>query len=200
MVSPLLKDRGMLIGRRSLLTGLGASCATTWLARPASASVALPLTLSDLMAVSVFALVGLARETTCAWESDSRGKRIVTYTRIETQQVLDGRKSPGSDLYVRTLGGEMGEISQIVPGEAELEREKPAVFFLRDSVPGSYGVAGMAQGHYRLRSDGSGAFRLLPARNMAELIEQHPLAAVTRLRDKTVAECEHMIAEELQPR
>lgn len=199
---------GGVIGRRKLLTGLatagltglGASCAMSLLPRPASAGVALPLTLAELVQVSVYALVAVARESSCDWESDSRGKRIVTYTRLEAQQVLDGRKAPSSDLYVRTLGGEMGEIGQVVQGEAELERDVPAVFFLRDSISGLYGVAGMAQGHYRLRADERGAYRLLPGRNLAELVRDEPMAAVTRLREKTLVECERLIAEEMRPR
>jgi hypothetical protein len=158
------------------------------------------MTLPDLVQGSVFALIGVARESTCDWESDSRGKRIVTYTRLETQQVLDGRKAPSADLYVRTLGGEMGELGQLVQGEAELERDIPAVFFLRDSISGLYGVTGMAQGHYRLRADDRGAYRLLPGRSLAELVKDEPMAAVTRLRDKTIAECEQLIAEEMRPR
>jgi hypothetical protein len=200
MVFPVREGGRILIGRRSLLTGLGASCAMTWFTRPASAGVALPLTVSDLVQTSVFALVAVAREATSAWETDGRGKRIVTYTRIEAQQVLDGRSGPSSDIYIRTLGGDVGEFGQIVHGEAEIERDVPAVFFLRDSVPGTYGVTGMAQGHYRLRADRGGAYRLLPSSNLAEFARENPLAAVNRLRDVTVADCERLISEEMRPR
>jgi hypothetical protein len=200
MPSPLHEERGMLIGRRSLITGLGASCAMAMFARPARAGVMLPLTLTELVQRSVFAMVGVTRESTSEWESDSQGKRIVTYTRLETEQVLDGRSAPSGDLFLRTLGGDVGEIGQLVQAEAELERDKPAVFFLRDSVPGTYGVTGMAQGHYRLRADRGGIYRLLPGGNLAGLVKATPDAAITRLRDRTVADCEQLIAEEMRPR
>jgi hypothetical protein len=190
----------MLLGRRGLLIGLGASCATTWLPRPASASVALPLSLTELVQTSTYALVAIARDASSNWEDDGHGKRIVTYTRLEAQQPLDGRSSPNSDVYVRTLGGEVGDIGQIVQGEAEIQRNVPAVFFLRDSLAGVFAVTGMAQGHYALRADREGTHRLLPGRNLNEEVLADPMAAVARLRDKTLVDCEHLIVEEMRPR
>jgi hypothetical protein len=101
---------------------------------------------------------------------------------------------------VRTLGGTVGEIGQIVQGEAVLEHGVPAVFFLRDSVPGTYSVTGMAQGHYGLHADQAGAFRLLPSSHLPEFVNIDEEAAVARLRDKTVADCERLVGEQLRAR
>jgi hypothetical protein len=146
---------------------------------------------------SRFALVGTPKEAHSNWESDGRGRRIVTYTKVEMLQSIDGRTPDDSVMYVRTLGGRVGDVGQIVHGEAELERDRPSVLFLHEAVSGAYGITAMAQGHYPLSVDEDGVHRLGVSRTLSEFITKDPYSAVARLRGKTVAAAERLVLEAL---
>jgi hypothetical protein len=152
--------------------------------------------LSELVGLSRFALVGTARRSTCEWEGSGEGRRIVTYTEVEIQQALDGTQAPAGDVLVRTLGGSVGDIGQIVHGEAELKLGVVAVYFLHESMPEAYGITAMTQGHYPLSLDRQGAYRLSPNPNLSEFVLKDAQSAVSRLRGKTLIDCERMIAQE----
>ncbi len=186
-----------VIQRRQWLVGLGASCATVLGGSPAFAGAAIPISLPELVHLSRFAVVATAREANSAWERDSAGKRIVTTTRLEVQQPLDERAPPDSQLFVRTLGGRVGDIGQIVHGEAELEKNKPAVFFLHEPMDGVFGITAMAQGHYPLAADSQGTFRLSVSPRLGDFFQRSALSAVSRLRGRTVADCERLVLEAL---
>lgn len=187
-----------VIQRRDWLFGLGASCATFFGARPADAGAAIPISLPELVHRSQHAVVATAREGSATWEHTPTGKRIVTYSRIEVQQPLDGRSPEDSHLFVRTLGGTVGDVGQLVHGEAELIRNEPAVFFLHPSLQGTYGLTAMAQGHFRLTPDERGVHRLNPSPKIGDFVSRSPESAVARLRGKTVADCERLVMEALQ--
>jgi hypothetical protein len=144
------------------------------------------------------AVIAAARESASTWEHSSKSRRIVTTTRIEVQQSLDGRAPTDSHLYVRTLGGKVGEIGQIVHGEAELHRDKSAVFFLHEAIDGAYRITAMSQGHFGLIPDREGTFRLAPSPQLAEFVSRDPRSAVNRLRGKTISACEQLIIEALE--
>ncbi len=186
-----------VIPRREWLLGLGASCATFCVGGPASAGAALPISLAELVQNSRFALVGTPKDTESAWESDGRGRRIVTYTRVEMVQSVDGRLPDDSEFYVRTLGGRVGDVGQIVHGEAELERGRASIFFLHEALAGAYGITAMAQGHYPLSKDDDGVHRLNISRTLSDFIRKDPYSAVARLRGKTVADAERLVLEAL---
>ncbi len=186
-----------VIARRDWLFGLGASCATFLGQRPAEAGAAVPISLERLVQTSELAFVATAREAVGTWELTETGKRIVTYSRVEVHQALDGRPAPDGELTVRTLGGRVGDIGQVVHGEAELEVDKPAVFFVRPAVSGSFALTAMAQGHYALGEDERGVFRLSPSPKLADFIRRDPSSAVSRLRGKSVADCERLVLEAL---
>lgn len=185
------------LGRREWLAGL-AACAGTMLARPLFAGAAHPISLTDLVHRSRFVVVGTSREATSAWEPGARGSRIVTYSRVEIQQTVDGRSVPDTQLYVRTLGGRVGDIGQIVHGEAQLELNAPSVLFLRDGLNGAMSIVAMAQGHYPLQDDDERTPRLQLSPHLGDLTVQDPRGAVSQLRGKSLGVCERLVLEELK--
>lgn len=178
------------------------------------ASSAVPVSLSQLVGRSDHILVGTPRKGEGLWEPTELGTRIVTYTEVEVDHALDGRAT-SKRVTVRTLGGRVGEIGQLVSGEAELQLNRKAVLFLAHTglVRGAdpvLGVSAMAQGHYPLLADAAGTSRLLVSPRLARLVEPGELthgfetalslprgAAVEALRDRTLSECEELIAREL---
>jgi hypothetical protein len=113
--------------------------------RPASASVAINVTLDELVIRSAFVVVATAAERHSAWENLAGGRRIVTYTKLKVDQSVVGEA--GSEVWVRTLGGAVGKIGQHVSGEARITMGSKALFFLAKS-DGALVVTGLAQGHY----------------------------------------------------
>jgi hypothetical protein len=185
------------IGRRQLLLGLGAGGVCLGYSGWVQGSTAIPITLSALVARSRHILVGIARKGEAIWEMTDAGRRIVTYREVAIEQTLDGRPPAERTLVIRTLGGSVGDIGQIVHGEAELEPGRTSVLFLREHVAGLFSVTAMAQGHYPLVTDPQGLTRMVASPKLAEFAVEPSKAAFTRLRGSTLGECERMISEEL---
>jgi hypothetical protein len=172
--------------------------------RSAEASTALELTLADLVAASTLVAAGTPVESTSLWEdSDSgRGRRIVTYTRLHIDRTIDGTPQP--EVWVRTLGGHVGDIGQHVDGEAVLIPSRPGLFFLRSIEGGTHAVVGMSQGHYPLEPEPGGAtFRLKAPQALGRLIAKQasPQAADrpparADLVGRTVDEVANLVTQE----
>lgn len=105
------------------------------------------------------------------------GKTIFTDTRLDVKRYLVG--SGPSTLWVRQLGGRIGDRWMFVAGTASLQPGQEVLLFLVGTGERRF-VAGMAQGSYRIVRDASGvsADRVFPARRLplAE-IEQEIRAA-----------------------
>lgn len=114
-------------------------------ARSAEASVAVLISLEDLTAASTYVVVATAGERRSVWEETPSGKRIVTYTRLKVDRSVAGPAE--TELWVRTLGGEVDKIGQSVSGEAQIGPGSRSLLFLA-KVDAGLVVAGMAQGHY----------------------------------------------------
>ena len=83
--------------------------------REASASVAIAASLEDLARASTVIARVTPVERTSAWEDG----RIVTTTRVRVDEVVAGSVAGSTrELRVRTLGGRVDTIGQIVEGEA----------------------------------------------------------------------------------
>lgn len=123
----------------------------------AEASVSILLGLDELLTPSTYVIVGTAGEKKCRWEEIGGSRRIVTYTLIQVDTAVVG--SPGASVWVRTLGGSVGDVGQLVSGEAQIAAGSKSVLFLqkRGSV---HVVTGMAQGHFPLVADDKGVVRL----------------------------------------
>lgn len=189
--------------RRSVLLGLPACAvvaawgtATTWTTR-SWAGAAVPIALGELVGRSSAIVVGTPRQASCTWEGQKGARRIVTYSQVEVLQSIDGRPTGDSYVHVRTLGGHVGDIGQIVHGEATLDLQKPQVLFLHPNASGSFSVTALAQGHYPLLNDETGTPRLQSSPRLGDFVTDDPFCAVARLRGRTVGSCEQLVWEEL---
>jgi hypothetical protein len=150
--------------------------------------------LPQLVGLSQYALVGTPKEASSRWETVGSSRRIVTYSWLEVSHPIDGRPPPETSLLLRTLGGTVGDIGQLVHGEARLELGAPAVVFLTPDGDGVLGVTAMAQGHYPLAFESDKIARLRPSPDMPALVDVAG-CAVQRLVRRTVVEAEQLVSE-----
>jgi hypothetical protein len=188
-----------MLSRRRALAGLGLGCAGLVAPRWASATMARAVTLPELVGLSQFALVGMATDASSRWETVGQTRRIVTYVQVEVTQPIDGRPPPQTSVLVRTLGGRVGDIGQLVHGEARFELGAPAVVFIGPDSDGVLGITAMAQGHYPLGADPGDAVRLRASPHVPALIRVDG-SAVQRLVRRTVVEAETLVSDVLHAR
>lgn len=118
----------------------------------ADASLHLEVTLDHLVKISDLAVEGIPEESRSLWEEvPGGGRRIVTYTRVHVAQAAYG--DAGKDVWVRTLGGQVGDVGQKVEGEALLVPGERSVLFLKTFPDGPSRVVEMAQGQYLVRPE-----------------------------------------------
>jgi hypothetical protein len=141
--------------------------------RSASASTFVELSVAELVSKSTLVVAGTPLDSRSLWEDSdgARGRRIVTYTRVRVDRLIDGKVS--GEVWVRTLGGAVDDIGQHVDGEAVLPAEKPSLLFLRALPDGTHAVVGMAQGNYPLETPADGsAPRLMAPRGIGRLLSK----------------------------
>lgn len=182
-----------MLSRRQALRAMGLGCTVLAAPRLASATMARAITLPELVGLSQFALVGMATDASSRWESVGKTRRIVTYVRVEVTQPIDGRPPPDTSLMLRTLGGRVGDIGQLVHGEARFELGTSSVLFVASDADGVFGITAMAQGHYPLRADPDDAVRLRASPNIPSLTRMEG-SAVQRLVRRTVIEAEDLVS------
>lgn len=195
-------QRGLLcwaamLSRRRLLHGLSGGCAFALLPRLAHATLVRAVSLPELVGISEHALVGVATDAYSRWETVGKSRRIVTYVRVEVAQPIDGRPPAEPSLMLRTLGGRVGDIGQLVHGEARFELDAPTVMFLSPDSDGVLGVTGMAQGHYPLARLEGDELRLVESPSMPAMVRAQG-SAVERLVRRTVPEAERLVSEVLR--
>jgi hypothetical protein len=183
-----------MLSRRQVLRGIGVGC--TALAAPglASATLARAITLPELVGLSKYALVGMAVGSSSRWETVGDSRRIVTYVQVEVTQPIDGRPPPATALSLRTLGGRVGDIGQLVHGEARFDLGAPSVIFVTPDMDGVLGITAMAQGHYPLGAEPGDAMRLRASPNIPTLMRVDG-SAVQRLVHRTVLEAEGLVSD-----
>jgi hypothetical protein len=182
-----------MLSRRRVLGAIGVGCAALASPRLAFATMARAITLPELVGLSQYALVGTATDASSRWETVEGSRRIVTYTRVEVTQPIDGRPPPDTTLLLRTLGGRVGDIGQLVHGEARFELGAPSVVFIAPDEDGVFGITAMAQGHYPLGTDPDAAVRLRVSPNIPALTRVEG-SAVQRLVHRTVVEAEGLVS------
>jgi hypothetical protein len=149
--------------------------------RDASASTFIELSVAELVSKSTLVVAGTPLDSRSVWEDSEggRGRRIVTYTRVRVDRLIDG--SASGEVWVRTLGGDVGDIGQHVDGEAVLPPGKPSLMFLRALAGGAHGVVGMAQGNYPLETPSDGApSRLSSPHGMGRLVAKTQAQPLTQ--------------------
>jgi hypothetical protein len=145
----------------------------------AEASLSRAVALEDLVSRSQHVLVAEALDSESVWEQVGKRRHIVTHTRVRALELLGGDAPPHEELMVRTLGGRVGDLAELVHGEAVLTLGARGVLFAMPSR-GALVVTAMAQGHYPLVRDKLGAERLRRSPAALELLGE-PGAAVQRL-------------------
>lgn len=138
--------------RHFLSAALSAGAALT-LSGHAHASLAEAVDFESLVRASHHIVFGTPVEASSKWEAIGGRKRIVTYSRLLIAEAL-GAVDPGeTELIVRTLGGQVGEIGQVVHGEAALALNQPSVLFIGRAKNQPLYVQAMSQGEYPTTGD-----------------------------------------------
>jgi hypothetical protein len=182
----------MVVTRRKTLGGLGVVVAAGLIPRWAEATSARGLTLEALSKRSQHIVVGTPLDSIARYETIAGQKRIVTETRFGIDdEVAD---APGdSEILVRTLGGILDGVGELVHGEAQLVLNERSVVFLHARADGVLWMQGMAQGHYPLRIESQRRLlRVSP--NLPALTARQDLA-VTRLPGRELVEAKRLIKE-----
>jgi hypothetical protein len=177
--------------RRQSLGLLGAFVTGVVWSRAARATTARAVSLLDLVARSTRVVRGTPLENFARSEDVGDTRHIVTYTRVRVDDLIQGGPSE-PELLVRTLGGRMGKLGELVFGEAELAMNEACLLFVQASPEGIDQVTAMAQGHYPIQADGSGTVRLRASRNMPHLLGAQD-SAVARLAGMQVDEARSLI-------
>jgi hypothetical protein len=126
------------------LAMLAACAVAVGVAAVAGASVSLPVTWDALVRESTASVIVSPRESSAVWE----GGRICTYTHVHVERALAGELATGGDAWVRTLGGVVGKIGQVVDGEAVFSPGRSSLVFLRPGGAGAFDVTARGQGQY----------------------------------------------------
>jgi hypothetical protein len=134
---------------------LATACAFVGVAveRDAQASVSIAVLFDELVRDSSAAAFVTPYEQKAVWE----GGRIVTYSHVHADRTVAGTIE--SDPWVRTLGGTVGRLGQIVDGEASLTVGKQGLLFLKPdkTTSGVYAVTARAQGQFPVVTSPQGA-------------------------------------------
>lgn len=116
----------------------------------ASASVSIAVGFDALVKDADVVAVITPGETKSVWEDG----RIYTYTKVKVDQGIAGEVGAGADGWVRTMGGVVGKIGQLVDGEPVFVAGKPSLLFLRKFKASEvYEVSARSQGQYPVTLD-----------------------------------------------
>lgn len=137
------------LSRRALLSSLAASSFLAF-SRPARATLVRGLSLTELVRRSSCVVQLTARQAVSHYVMLGGRRSIVTDTRVQIEATLAKGATAPAELEVRTLGGVVDGVGELVHGQAQLEFGEPCVGFLVEAA-GVHWVTGMAQGHYPLR-------------------------------------------------
>jgi hypothetical protein len=202
---------GRLVRRRrrarsiaaAAVLALGAASATALATSDVHASVSIAVLFDELVRDSTSVVVATPIEQHAAWENG----RIYTYTRLRVDTLVAGEAL--DTLAVRTLGGAVGRIGQIVEGEATFAIGQPSVLFLRRRAE-SFEVAARAQGQFAVvqgddkrphlaAATGTGALFPPSAARTAKVMQLNPAGGVPRfardvLHGRVLEDAAHDIA------
>jgi len=165
--------------RRGLLRVATTGALGLVMSRSAQASLSRAVRVEELLSRSRHVVLGEPLDAYSVWEQIGRRKHIVTYTRVRAHELLAGAQPDQDELLVRTLGGRVGELGELVHGEAILTLGDRAVLFVMPTQS-VLGVTAMAQGHYPLSRDVGGTERLRRSPETTELLGEDG-SAVKRL-------------------
>lgn len=176
----MLAYTSMRLARLSLLLVLAGAVVVPSVAleRSAAASVSIAVGFEALVKDADAVAIVTAQESKSVWEDG----RIVTYTRVKVEQGVAGDLGSGAEGWVRTLGGTVGRIGQLVDGEPNLSGgsvgggNKPALVFLHKfRSTTTWEVSARAQGHFPILTDeATKTKKLVRAGNVGVLLPPRP--------------------------
>ena len=144
--------KGMRLLRIALLGAslLVPAAAVTAVPTDARASVSIAVGFDALVKDADVVAVVTPVESKSLWEDG----RITTYTRVKVEQGVAGELGTGGEGWVRTLGGVVGKIGQLVDGEPVFVTNKSTLVFMHKfKTGGTYEVSARAQGQYPIVID-----------------------------------------------
>jgi hypothetical protein len=165
----------------------------------APASVSIAATFDGLLSASTTAAVVSTIESRAVWEDG----RIYTYTHVRVERPIAGELGTGAEAWVRTMGGIVGKVGQIVEGEAAFIPGDRSVLFLRPGPIGAYVVTDRGQGQFPVVTDehqtahvvrSHSAGMLLPPRRVLTTGTPTPRLAADVLHDRSVDDVVQEIA------
>jgi hypothetical protein len=140
----------------------------------ARASLSIAVTWDGLLRESTSAALVSPIESRSVWENG----RIYTYTHVRIERAVAGDLTTGGDAWVRTMGGVVGKVGQIVEGEPVLAPGQSSLLFLHPA-PGesvTYDVTARAQGQFPLVVDEKGVRQLVRSTAAGGLVSPRPAA------------------------
>jgi hypothetical protein len=139
--------------------------------------VSFTVVLDALVSESSAAIVATPTDTRSVWEDG----RIATYTKVHVERVVVGA-NPG-DVWIRTLGGAVGDIGQQVEGEAVLRQGQTSLLFLT-SFAGNVVVTARGQGQFVLQQSPTGVAMIRRNLHAGALVGPNP-TTVARIQALT---------------
>ena len=111
--------------------------------------MSIAVTWEGLIRESTAAAVVTPQEATSVWEAG----RISPYTHVRVERGVAG-DVPATDAWVRTMGGVVGKIGQLVDGEANLSPGQTSLLFLKAGPVGAFDVTARGQGQFLVAGGG----------------------------------------------
>jgi hypothetical protein len=181
--------------RRAFLCGAAASGAALYVPE-AHATLMRGLSLRALVSRSERIAVLEPFATSSRYAIIGGRKSLVTDTRVGVHQ--DWADAAESELTLRTLGGRLDGLAELVHGQPVLELGVRAVAFLKRSRhEQTYWAMGMAQGHFPLTDDGETS-RLLANRGLPSLLHIET-SAVRQLVGRELHEAHELVRRARRP-
>lgn len=157
--------------RRGLFTGMRPShisCALGAIllfatSAPARATVIVPLDLASLVQRADTIVRGTAMATTASLSDDKKQIHSVTVVRVAA--IMKG--APAAEIEVRTPGGTLGDLTQVVHGAPQLHAGQEVYLFLHRVSGNRFIVEGFTQGKFEVAADTDGSRRV--SQNLREV-------------------------------
>ncbi len=159
---------------------------------PSSATVVRAIELGQLIGTSERVIVATAVAAESHWQVIGDSRVLVTDTRVQVSDSFHGPTTPGSELTIRTLGGELDKIAQLVHGEARLALGTSCFLFLDEGSDGILRINQLAQGEYPLVADAKGQLLLVPSPGL-DMVVNVERSAVRQLAGKRVSEAANLV-------
>jgi hypothetical protein len=168
----------------ALVVAAAAMAPTALATRDADASVSIAVTWDSLVQASSFAAMVTPTSSTSVWEEG----RIYTYTQAHVDRAIAGDAAGAEDVWVRTMGGIVGNLGQVVDGEAVLSMGRPSLLFLHPGPTGALQVTARGQGQFPLVLDAKSVLRLSRSSSVGGLVQpkRSPTAAPPVLASEMV--------------